>query len=239
MYMTGFSGPALPDLLRSQNPDANRIIPAFVLAYNTACSNVPSPVWEVSKDEWYRFAFLGDRVLNLVVSQALYARPGIVLNKGRMTKILSGIVSNGALDTFLSRRGISVEALIPASIDIQKKRGQRITGTAFEALIGALYCKIGIDGITSFLTSLFSDEIRQCDADPNPKGTLKELLDRAGRKWEDHATMEKTGLQHEPRYLCTFTWVDDRVFTGNGRREIDAEQAAARAALKGVLEETG
>jgi dsRNA-specific ribonuclease len=33
--------------------------------------------------------------------------------------------------------------------------------------------------------------------------------------------------------------VDDRVFTGNGRREIDAEQAAARAALKGVLEETG
>jgi dsRNA-specific ribonuclease len=51
--------------------------------------------------------------------------------------------------------------------------------------------------------------------------------------------MEKTGLQHEPRYLCTFTWVDDRVFTGNGRREIDAEQAAARAALKGVLEETG
>jgi ribonuclease-3 len=237
--MTGFSGPALPDLLRSQNPDANRVIPAFVLAYNTACSNVSSPVWEVSKDEWYRFAFLGDRVLNLVVSQALYDRPGTVLNKGRMTRILSGIVSNGALDAFLSRKGISVEALIPASIDIQKKRGQRITGTAFEALIGALYCEIGIDGITSFLTSLFSDEIRQCDVDPNPKGTLKELLDRDGRKWEDHATMEKTGLQHEPRYQCTFTWVDGREFTGDGMREIDAEQAAARAALKGILEETG
>jgi dsRNA-specific ribonuclease len=239
MYMTGSSGPALPDLLRSRNPDANRIIPAFVLAYNTANSSVLSPIWEVSKEEWYRFAFIGDRVLNLVVSQALYARPGTVLNKGRMTKILSGIVSNGALDTFLSRKGISVEALIPASIDIQKKRGQRTTGTAFEALIGALYHEIGIDEITFFLTSLFSEEIRQCDVDPNPKGTLKELLDRAGRKWEDHVTMEKTGLQHEPRYQCTFTWVDSRVFTGNGRREIDAEQAAARAALKGIKGEAG
>lgn len=232
--MIGSSGPAFPDLLRSQNPDVNRIIPAFVLAYNTAYNKVPSPVWGVSKEEWYRFAFLGDRVLNLVVSQALFTRREIPLNKGKMTRILSGIVSNEALDTFLSGKGISVEALIPATIDTQKKRGQRITGTAFEALIGALYCEVGPDEIVFFLTSLFSDEIRQCDGNPNPKGTLKELLDSAGRKWEDHATIEKSGLQHEPLYKCTITWVDGRVFTGSGKREIDAEQAAARAALGGI-----
>ena len=236
--MIGSSGPAFPDLLRSQNPDVNRIIPAFVLAYNTAYNKVPSPVWGVSKEEWYRFAFLGDRVLNLVVSQALFTLREIPLNKGKMTRILSGIVSNEALDTFLSGKGISVEALIPATIDTQKKRGQRITGTAFEALIGALYCEVGPDEIVFFLTSLFSDEIRQCDGNQNPKGTLKELLDSAGRKWEDHATIEKSGLQHELLYKCTITRVDGRVFTGNGKREIDAEQAAARAALGAIEKDT-
>jgi ribonuclease-3 len=234
--MIGSSGPALPDLLRLQNSDVNRIIPAFVLSYNTAHNKVPSPVWDVNKEDWYRFAFLGDRVLNLVVSHALYTRPGKVLYKGRMTKILSGIVSNKSLDTFLTREGISVEVLIPPLIDTQRKRGQRITGTAFEALIGALYCEceIELDDIGFFLTSLFSDEIRQCDVDPNPKGTLKELLDSDGKKWEDYAKIEKSGLQHEPLYTCNFTWVDGRVFTGNGRREIDAEQDAARAALAAV-----
>ncbi len=232
--MIGSSKPALPDLLRSKNPDANRIIPAFVLAYNTAHNKVLSPVWGVSKEEWYRFAFLGDRVLNLVVSQELFRRGEIPLSKGKMTRILSGIVSNRALDTFLTREGISVEVLIPESIDTQRKRGQRITGTAFEALIGALYCEFGPDEIVSFLTSLFSDEIRQCDDNLNPKGTLKELFDRAGRKWEDHVKMEKTGLQHEPLYKCTITWVDGRVFTGKGTREIDAEQDAARAARDAI-----
>ena len=36
-------------------------------------------------------------------------------------------------------------ALIPPSIDTQRKRGQRITGTAFEALIGALYYECEIE----------------------------------------------------------------------------------------------
>jgi dsRNA-specific ribonuclease len=232
--MSGRSAERLTDLLRAQNPDLNRIIGAFVSVYNKAYCGSLAYHWDVSKEEWYRFAFLGDRVLNLVVSQALFTRRETPLNKGKMTKILSGIVSNEALDTFLTEKGISVEALIPVSIDTQKKRGQRITGTAFEALIGALYCEVGADEIALFLTSLFSDEIQQCDVDPNPKGTLKELLDSASKKWEDHAKMEKTGLQHELLYTCTFTWVDGRVFTGNGRREIDAEQAAARAALKAI-----
>jgi len=63
----------------------------------------------------------------------------------------------------------------------------------------------------------------------NPKGTVKELLDHAGKVWENYVTLEKTGLLHEPHDTCTITWADGRVFTGSGRREIDAEPGAARA----------
>lgn len=231
--MNGSAGLALLDLMRLPHPDLNQIIQAFVPAYNAAHGDVSSHDWNVSKEEWYRFAFLGDRVLNLVVSQALYSRPGILLNKDQMTRILSSIVSNEALDAFLIRKKISVDALIPPQIDTQKKRGQRITGTAFEALVGALYCEIDLDEITVFLTSLFSEGIQQPDA-ANPKRTLKELFDTTGREWDHYVSIEKSGPQHEPLYRCTITWPDGRTFTGSGRKEKEAEREAAEAALREI-----
>jgi len=116
-------------------------IRAFVHAYTITYSAGPSPVWDVSREDWHRFAFLRDRILNVVISQALYSRPGMVLNKGRMTRGLNGTVSNGALESILVKKGISVDSLIPASVDVRKKRGRRITGTGFEALVGGLYCE--------------------------------------------------------------------------------------------------
>jgi ribonuclease-3 len=228
---------ALGDLLRARDPDVNRIIGTFVAVYNPASRNSPAPCWDVSPEEWYRFAFLGDRVLNLIISQALFTRRGAVLNKGRMTKALSGIVSNESLDAFIVRSGISIDPLVPASVDTQKKRGQRITGTAFEALIGALYCELGPDDVACFITSLFAGEICRVDTIPNAKGDLQEYFHRQKKPSPDYSRITRSGSDHEPAFACHVTLHDGRVFTGTGLTKKEAQQAAARAALDVIQKE--
>ena len=235
--MQGRSGKALVDLLRARNPDVNRIIGAFVAAYNSAYRNSSGACWDVSPEEWYRFAFLGDRVLNLIISQALFTRQETVLNKGRMTKALSCIVSNEALDAFLARGGILVDPLVPASVDIQKKRMRRITGTAFEALIGALYCETGLDDVAFFITSLFAGEICLFDTIANAKGDLQEYFNQQKKPCPDYSRITRSGSDHEPAFTCHVTLHDGRVFTGMGLTKKESEQAAARAALDVIRKE--
>jgi ribonuclease-3 len=235
--MSGHKGGGLFLLLWARNPDVNQIIGAFVSVYNKAYCGSHADHWDVSKEDWYRFAFLGDRVLNLVVSQALFTRRETSLNKGMMTRILSGIVSNSALAAHCSENGISVDPLVPVSVDLQKKGGERITGTAFEAFIGALYCEFGLDDVSSFITSLFGEEIQRLEMYANAKGDLQEYLNREKKPSPDYSRITKGGPEHEPRFTCSMRLDDNREFAGTGPTKRDAQQAAARAALDAIRKE--
>ena len=69
-----------------------------------------------------------------------------------MTRILGSVVSNRAFDALFRRyeRAV-VTRLIPKSIGKQETYGERITGGAFEAFIGDLYCKVWMEDVTSLL----------------------------------------------------------------------------------------
>ena len=105
------------------------------------------------KEDWQRYEFLGDRVLNLIVAQSLFTRREGTLDEGEMTRVLGSVVSNRALDALSRRYDRAVfSRLIPQSIGEQETYGERITGGAFEAFIGALYCEVGLDDVTFFVT---------------------------------------------------------------------------------------
>ena len=127
--MSGQPGESLIELLNDVNPDVSRIIGTFVARFNAVYGNPAAVRWDLSKEEWQRYEFLGDRVLNLIIAQFLFTRREGTLDEGEMTRILGSVVSNRTLD-FLSKKYDNeiFPRLIPLSIGEQETYGERITG---------------------------------------------------------------------------------------------------------------
>ena len=136
--MSGRPGLSLIELLRCSRPDILRIVSTFVTRFNAAYGVPGREQWDITNAEWQRYEFLGDRVLNLIVAQTLFTQRDSVLSEGEMTRILSSVMSNRALDGLIHQYGDAFARLIPASIAEQNTYGERVTGGAFEAFIGAL-----------------------------------------------------------------------------------------------------
>jgi len=225
------SGASLVDLLRSPDPDINRIIDMFVSSFNDAYGSHGAERWDVSKEDWQRFEFLGDRVLNLAIAQCLYSQKDTFLSEGEMTRILSGIVSNKSLGNFVKESDISVERLIPPIIGAQKTYRERIIGGAFEAFIGALYCEVGIDEVTIFINTLFEKHIQVLDPDQNAIGILQEYFQKRHEELPNYDDNFE-GPDNQRTWHSRVTLHDGRSFDETGKDITESRQAAARKALE-------
>jgi ribonuclease-3 len=226
------SGIKLIELIRDPEPDVARIINDFIEQFNTVYGTPGVNHWDISVRDWQRYEFLGDRVLNLVVAQSLYSRTGVSLDEGEMTRILSSAVSNRALDN-LSRTvdPDTFQRLIPPVINEQGNFGERITGGAFEAFIGALYCEFGLDDIVVFINAVLADTIARYDPDANAVGRLQEFMQKQGLPLPLYEEIERTGPDHRLFFTVRVTLGPGKSFTGTGPTLAEAKQDAARTAL--------
>jgi ribonuclease-3 len=231
--MNGQSGLSLIELLYSPDPDVNRIINSFVTQFNSAYGVPGTDRWDITKEDWQRYEFLGDRVLNLIIAQSLFTQRNAVLNEGEMTKILSGVVSNRALDVLTRQhQKQTFTRLIPGSIGEQNTYGERITGGAFEAFIGALYCEVGLDDVAFFVNAIMENALNSYNPNQNAKGILQEHFQNKDKSAvpEYRETM-KTGPDHKPFFTCQVFYQRGLLGEGSGENKQLAEQAAARDAL--------
>lgn len=229
--MTGQSGLSLIELLSSPDPDINRIITAFVTRFNYSYGNPAAMQWDITREDWQRYEFLGDRVLSLIVAQSLFTRRAGVLDEGRMTKILSGTVSNRALDALTRQPGKEAFArLIPKAIG-ENPYGERITGGAFEAFIGALYCEAGLDDAACFVNAILGDLPAAYDPEGNPVGDLQEYFQKKDCSLPEYREVARTGPDHRPSFTYHVLCNGDVLGEGSGGTAGQARQAAAREAL--------
>jgi len=222
----------LIELLRSPSPDIPGIINTFIGQFNAVHGNPGSDRWAVSVKDWQRYEFLGDRVLNLVAAESLFCREDMSLDEGRMTVMLSGLVSNKALDGF-SREidPVVFRHLIPPAIGEQNSFGERITGGAFEAFIGALYCEFGLAEVALFINAFMKDAIARYDPETNAVGRLQEFMQKQGLPLPLYEEIDRTGPDHRLFFTVRVTFGPGRSFTGTGPTLADAKQDAARTAL--------
>jgi ribonuclease III len=232
--MNGQSGSSLIDLLSTPAPDVNRIINTFVTRFNAAYGIAGADRWDVTKEDWQRYEFLGDRVLSLIIAQSLFTQRDAFLDEGEMTQILSGIVSNHALDLLMRRHEKqTVSRLIPRSIGEQETYGERITGGAFEAFIGALYCEVGLDDVAFFVNAIMGDSLDSYNPGQNAKGILQEHFQKKDRSAvPEYRESMKTGPDHKPVFTCQVFYRNNHLGEGTGASKPLAEQAAARRALE-------
>jgi ribonuclease-3 len=240
--MTGSFGPSLIELLYAPDPEIDRIISSFVTLFNAVYGIPGTDRWDITKEDWQRYEFLGDRVLNLIVAQSLFTQRSAVLDEGEMTRILSGVVSNRALDTLTKEHGQTdgqkaFNRLIPTVIGEQNTYGERITGGAFEAFIGALYCEVGLDDVAFFVNAVMTEAMSRYNPDENAIGALQEYFQQKYRSTPCYRQTKRTGPDHKP--VFTYEVLFDKVVLGEGSGESiqQAQQVAARKALDTLRKE--
>ncbi len=183
-------------------------------------------------ESYQRLEFLGDRVLGLVIAQALYERypkeP-----EGNLSRRYNALV---ARETCAE---IGRELGIPALVRLGRQAredganlGDNVVGDVVEALIGALLIDGGMLEAQRFVLdawALYLDG--QGRAPHHPKSALQELAAARGCKAPEYSVVSRTGAHHAPRFTVRVTVAKLGEASAEGSSKQEAETAAAAALL--------
>ncbi|HET9863011.1 MAG TPA: ribonuclease III [Steroidobacteraceae bacterium] len=182
-----------------------------------------------------RLEFLGDSVLNLLLSERLYREfPGA--SEGDLSRLRARLVSEQPLAEIAQDMRLG-ELLLLGSGELKSGgyRRQSILADAFEALCGALYLDGGLETVRARIGPMFEPRI---SALPEPstlkdaKTRLQEHLQANGHPLPLYAVKRTSGEPHEQVFLVSCALPHAGVETeGEGPSRRRAEQVAARAAL--------
>jgi ribonuclease-3 len=181
-----------------------------------------------------RLEFLGDAVLDLVVSEHLYRRYG-ELNEGELTRIRSSLVNMNTLADTAREWGLGSHILL--SREERADRGEEktsILADTIEALIGAVYLDRGLKAARKTVLRLFGDKIEEAAAgglDYDFKSRLQELAVKKYGVLPKYRLREE-GPDHRKVFFATVYVAGKKLGRGKGGSKKEAEQAAAREALK-------
>jgi ribonuclease-3 len=182
-----------------------------------------------------RLEFLGDSVLSIVVTDALY-RDFPDLPEGRLAKMRASVVNMRALAGVA--RGIGDGGL---GAYLRLGRGEEVTGgrdkpsilaDALEALLGAVYLGQGMTKVFAVVHQLFDKMLADAahqGAALDWKTSLQELTAVLGLGVPDYL-IESEGPDHERRFTARAVVWGEQFSACEGRNKKEAEQAAASAA---------
>jgi ribonuclease III len=182
-----------------------------------------------------RLEFLGDSVLNLLLSERLY-REFPTASEGDLSRLRARLVSEEPLAGVAQELQLG-ELLHLGSGELKTGgfRRQSILADAFEALCGALYMDGGLEAVRERIGPLFESRIASL---PEPstlkdaKTRLQEHLQASGRPLPVYTVKSTSGEPHAQIFLVGCSVPHLQLETeGEGPSRRRAEQVAAQAAL--------
>ena len=181
-----------------------------------------------------RLEFLGDAVVNLAISEALYARHPDD-DEGYLSARRAAIVSTAGLARLAGRIDLG-QALLLGEGEAQRsgRRRPSLLASTFEAVAGALYLDLGFDPVRDWLIGLAGPELvaeAPIGALKSPKSRLQEYTQRRTGDRPSYRLVEASGPDHEKSFRIE-VWVDGQLLgVGEGPSRRTAETAAAAQAL--------
>ncbi|MDO8514719.1 MAG: ribonuclease III [bacterium] len=181
-----------------------------------------------------RLEFLGDAVLELVVTEFLYAKyPD--KPEGDLTAYRAALVNTVSIADAATKLGINEYLLLSRgeARDMGRAR-QIILANAFEALIGALYLDSGYGTAKSFIaTQIFhkTDEVVEKRLWQDAKSKLQEIAQEKHGVTPTYKLMDQSGPDHNKVFVVGAYIGEEKVAEGSGRSKQEAEQDAAQKAL--------
>lgn len=188
-----------------------------------------------------RLEFLGDAVLQLVLTLELYEKfPD--LGEGPLTQARAEMVNRRTLAN--QSRTLAVGRYLRMSRSEESTGGRERASAladAFEALVGAIFLDGGLEPARQFVLRRFRESFGQLAALPslhNPKGELQELLQAESTEPPSYHLLAVNGPDHDRVFECAVTYRGEVLGRGTGKTKKAAESEAAREALA-VLRERG
>jgi ribonuclease-3 len=195
---------------------------------------------ELARGHNERLEFLGDAVVNLTISEALYTRHPDD-DEGALSARRAAIVSTAGLARLAGRIGLGTDVMLGEG---ESRRSGRLRpsllASSFEALTGALYLDLGYDLVRDWLIGLASPEL-SLEAPilslKSPKSRLQEYTQRRSGERPEYRLLDATGPDHEKSFRIE-VWVDGEVLgVGEGPSRRIAETAAAAQAIERIRAE--
>jgi ribonuclease III len=185
-----------------------------------------------------RLEFLGDAVLNLVISHLLM-ESGPKYQEGELSRVRAGIVSEAGLETIARALDLGRHLRLGKGESHSHGRDKRsILADALEAVIAAVYLDGGYSEVFDLIRSHFAAYLRSDPADAagkNYKSRLQELLQERQDEIPVYAVVREDGPDHDKTF-----WVRLRLpgleTEGCGKSKKLAEQDAAHKALEQLTE---
>ncbi len=188
----------------------------------------------VGREHNERLEFLGDAVLELVVTEFLYAKYP-EKPEGELTAFRAALVNTQSISDAGTKLGINEYLLLSRGESKDTGRARMIIlANAFEALIGALYLDSGYDIAKKFIADqLFhkTDDVVANKLWQDAKSKLQELAQEKNGITPTYQVMSQSGPDHDKTFLVGAFIGTERLATGEGRSKQEAEQDAAQKAL--------
>ncbi len=209
-------------------------IPSHVSLYRTAFTHKSASLTlsNGNKINNERLEYLGDAVLGAIVAEFLF-RKYEGYDEGFMTKLRARIVKRKQLDATAIKMGIpmmTTSSSHPANV------AKHLYGNALEALIGAIYLDRGFKKAKRFfrkkMVQKHIDLSRLAEKDSDYKSQIIEWAQK--NKQEIVFESIEEGKGKIPQFISRLIHNDELLGTGRGQSKKDAEQQAAKIALKGI-----
>lgn len=186
-------------------------------------------------DSYERLEFLGDAVLDLIVTEIIFDRYPDE-NEGFLTKLRANLVRGNALADYAQHLNLN-ELLVVG----ERAQGQGIElsksvlSDVFEALIGAMYMDKGYDSTATFVDKViqrhvnFKQVVGSLD---NHKSMLLEYAQAEKMSIPEYEVIAEQGPGHDKTFLIRVLVDGSERGRGKGKSKKEAEQLAAREALE-------
>lgn len=181
-----------------------------------------------------RLEFLGDAVLDLIISDYLFRRfPNLF--EGELTKARAIIVCEHTLSCRAAALGLGEYLLLGKGEAISGGRERiSILADSFEAIIGAIYVDQGFHQASQFVLKQLHDDIllaERGESVQDYKTLLQEVVQKSNDSKIAYEVTKESGPDHDKTFEVAVIINSNRLGCGTGRSKKEAEQQAAKKAL--------
>lgn len=185
-------------------------------------------------DQNERLEFLGDAVLELVVTDYLYGN--FPNPEGELTNWRASLVNKDMLSRV--SRALEVENFLLMSRGEAKDTGRArdyLLANALEAIIGAIYLDQGYDPAKKFILEnivVNLKEVLESKSYLDPKSHFQEVAQDKAGVTPNYRVLSEAGPDHDKKFVIGVYLGDDEVAQGEGCSKQEAQRNAAKAGLE-------
>jgi ribonuclease III len=185
-------------------------------------------------DQNERLEFLGDAVLELVVTDYLYAN--FPNPEGELTNWRASLVNKDMLARV--SRSIGVEEFLLMSRGEAKDTGRAreyLLANAMEAIIGAVYLDQGYESAKNFILEnivVNLKEVLESKSYLDPKSHFQEVAQDKEGVTPNYRVLSESGPDHDKKFIVGVYIGDEKIAEGEGCSKQEAQRSAAKAGLE-------